>query len=60
MVKSMDLDMDDQDPIVREVKHVSGMVCKPTRIQGNLDQSRLADHDVFATKFGDRVCLRTV
>lgn len=54
MVKSMDLDMDDQEPIVREVKHVGGIV------QGILDQSHLVDHDVFASKFGDRVCLSTV
>jgi kinesin family protein 11 len=60
MVKSMDLDMDDQEPIVREVKHVGGMVCKAAGIQGNLDQSHLVDHDVFAAKFGDRVCLSTV
>jgi kinesin family protein 11 len=62
MVKSMDLDMDDQEPIVREVKHVGGIVYKPAGIHGILeDQSHLVeDHDVFASKFGDKLCLSTV
>ncbi|GMY27092.1 kinesin-like protein KIN-10A [Fagus crenata] len=48
MVKSMDLDMDDQEPIV----------LKPTVIQGVLDHT--VDHNIFAPKFGDRVGLSTV
>lgn len=58
MVKSMDLDMDDQEPVVREVKHVGGIVHKPTGIQGVFDN--LVDHNIFAPKFGDRVGLSTV
>ncbi|XP_041001827.1 kinesin-like protein KIN-10A isoform X1 [Juglans microcarpa x Juglans regia] len=60
MVKSMDLDMDDQEPVIHEVKHVGGFVCKPAGIQGILDHSHPVDHAIFATKLGDKVCLSTV
>lgn len=59
MVKSMDLDMDDQEPLV---------MCRSdnTSVQEFLNQPHLktlngvADSDVFAAKYGDRVCLSTV
>ncbi|KAG2722009.1 hypothetical protein I3843_02G094400 [Carya illinoinensis] len=60
MVKSMDLDMDDQEPVIHEVKHVGGFVCKPAGIQGILDHSHPVDHAIFATKLGDKGCLSTV
>ncbi|KAG6668595.1 hypothetical protein CIPAW_01G181800 [Carya illinoinensis] len=60
MVKSMDLDMDDQEPIIREVKQVGEIIYKPVGIQGVLDHSHQVDHDIFATRFGDKVSLSTV
>ncbi|KAF5450179.1 hypothetical protein F2P56_030551 [Juglans regia] len=52
MVKSMDLDMDDQEPVIDEVKHVGGFVCKPAGIQGILDHSHPVNHAIFAKKIG--------
>lgn len=60
MVKSMDLDMDDQEPI-REVKLIGGV--DSSDIQSLLDKvNETVDHDVFSSRFGDgdRVCLSTV
>lgn len=55
MVKSMDLDMDDQEPVV---------MCKPSQDTSNQPHlsslNGVADSDVFASKYGDRVCLSTV
>ncbi|KAL0551190.1 hypothetical protein IC582_010276 [Cucumis melo] len=65
MVKSMDLDMDDQEPI-REVKLIGGVDYQPTTnngIQSLLDKvNEKVDHNVFSSRFGDgdRVCLSTV
>ncbi|XP_038907023.1 kinesin-like protein KIN-10A [Benincasa hispida] len=65
MVKSMDLDMDDQEPI-HEVKLIGGMDYRPTTnngIQSLLDKvNEKVDLDVFSSRFGDgdRVCLSTV
>lgn len=65
MVKSMDLDMDDQEPI-REVKLIGGVDYQLTSnngIQSLLDKvNEKVDHDVFSSRFGDgdRVCLSTV
>ncbi|KAF5736735.1 kinesin-II 95 kDa subunit-like [Tripterygium wilfordii] len=63
MVKSMDLDMDDQEPFVGDVKHVNGALhqFKSSGIQGFLTANQMADHDDdFAAKFGDKVSLSTV
>ncbi|KAB1205325.1 Kinesin-like protein KIF11-B [Morella rubra] len=54
MVKSMDLDLDDQEPVVREVKHSGGIDRKPAGIQGILDDN------IFTPTFGDKVGLSTV
>lgn len=68
MVKSMDLDMDDQEPS-REVKLIGRVDYQPTTtnngssIQSLLDKvNETVDHDVFSSRFGDgdRVCLSTV
>ncbi|XP_023006317.1 kinesin-like protein KIN-10A [Cucurbita maxima] len=66
MVKSMDLDVDDQEP-TREVKLIGGVDYHPTTtnngIQSLLDKvNEIVDHDVFSSRFGDRdrVCLSTV
>ncbi|XP_038718887.1 kinesin-like protein KIN-10A isoform X2 [Tripterygium wilfordii] len=63
MVKSMDLDMDDQEPFVGDVTHVNGAIhqYKNSAIQGFLTANQVADHvDGFAAKFGDKVSLSTV
>ncbi|KAK7278429.1 hypothetical protein RJT34_23457 [Clitoria ternatea] len=72
MVKSMDLDMDDQEPLGREVSIVGGVVCKsdynakqnfsfsnqqcPNTLNGVQEDAA----NVFAPNFGQRVCLSTV
>ncbi|XP_027934263.1 kinesin-like protein KIN-10A [Vigna unguiculata] len=70
MVKSMDLDMDDQEPLGREVNIVGGVMCRtdynvkqqdfsnlpcPNTLNGGKD-----DAHNFAPNFGQRVCLSTV
>lgn len=66
MVKSMDLDMGDAEPFVREVKHVDGPIHQPDNngiLHGLFNFSEpneVIDHDVFASKYGDKVCLSTV
>jgi len=70
MVKSMDLDMDDQEPLGREVNIVGGVMCRtdynvkqdfsnqpcpPNTLNGGKD-----DAPIFAPNFGQRVCLSTV
>ncbi|RVW26572.1 Kinesin-like protein KIN-10A [Vitis vinifera] len=68
MVKSMDLDMGDQEPYVRDVRHIDRGV---HQLNNNVNQGFLnhlhqnilneeVDDDVFAAKYGDRVCLSTV
>ncbi|KAI4318058.1 hypothetical protein L6164_025867 [Bauhinia variegata] len=68
MVKSMDLDMDDQEPPAREVRIVGGM-CRTDNnivIQNFPNQTLpnslngAVDADVFAPKFSERACLSTV
>ncbi|GAV77453.1 Kinesin domain-containing protein [Cephalotus follicularis] len=65
MVKSMDLDMGDQEPFVRDVKHVDGAVHLSDNrgIHGSRHFSALnglSDHDLLASKYSDKVCLSTV
>ncbi|KAK7344036.1 hypothetical protein VNO77_13250 [Canavalia gladiata] len=69
MVKSMDLDMDDQEPLAREVNIVGGVMCRadynvkqdfsnqpcPNTLMGVQE-----DAHVFAPNFGQRACLSTV
>ncbi|CAJ1976457.1 unnamed protein product [Sphenostylis stenocarpa] len=71
MVKSMDLDMDDQEPLGREVNIIGGLMCRsnndynvkqdfsnqpcPNNLNGGKD-----DAHIFAPNFGQRVCLSTV
>ncbi|TKY51907.1 Kinesin protein KIF11-A [Spatholobus suberectus] len=69
MVKSMDLDMDDQEPLGCEVNIVGGVMCRsdynvkqdfsnqpcPNTLNGVKE-----DAHAFAPKFGQRVCLSTV
>ncbi|KAM5553215.1 kinesin-like protein KIN-10A [Rosa sericea] len=72
MVKSMDLDMDDQEPFAGVVKYV-GVNCGVTgacqsdsnSVQGFVNQPQLnaiatENNDSFAAKYADRVCLSTV
>lgn len=67
MVKSMDLDMGDQEPFVRDVRHVDAAVSHQhdnNGIQGLADFPHLKPfsevQDGFGPRFGDRVCLSTV
>ncbi|XP_027367403.1 kinesin-like protein KIN-10A [Abrus precatorius] len=53
MVKSMDLDMDDQEPLAREVNIVGGQ-------DFSNQPCTQEDAHVFAPNFGQRVCLSTV
>ncbi|KAG4997765.1 hypothetical protein JHK85_029204 [Glycine max] len=69
MVKSMDLDMDDQEPLGREVNIVGGVMCRsdynvkqdssnqpgPNALTGVKE-----DAHVFSPNFGQRACLSTV
>lgn len=72
MVKSMDLDMDDQETFAGVVKYVGGN-CGVTgayqsdsnSVQGFVNQPHLNviatdNNDSFAAKYADRVCLSTV
>ncbi|KAL6185139.1 hypothetical protein ACLB2K_041274 [Fragaria x ananassa] len=66
MVKSMDLDMDDQDPFAGMVKYV-GVNCQSdsNSNQGFVNQPHLnaiatENNDSFAATYADRVCLSTV
>ncbi|KAG2402064.1 hypothetical protein LR48_Vigan02g170600 [Vigna angularis] len=69
MVKSMDLDMDDQEPLGSEVNIVGGVMCR-TDYNVKQDFSNLPcsntlnggkdDAHIFAPNFGQRVCLSTV
>ena len=68
MVKSMDLDMGDQDVFVRDVKLVGTSAHQSSNIgiqslSGYPHLSTLnqvVDHGVFAPTYGDKVCLSTV
>ncbi|KAG4983698.1 hypothetical protein JHK87_028447 [Glycine soja] len=69
MVKSMDLDMDDQEPLGREVNIIGGVMCRsdynvkqdssnqpgPNALTGVKE-----DAHVFSPNFGQRACLSTV
>ncbi|CAL2254153.1 unnamed protein product [Prunus armeniaca] len=55
MVKSMDLDMGDQEPSAREVKYVGGVA-----YQSDSSIVNAVNIDSFEPKYADRVCLRTV
>ncbi|CAL8990029.1 unnamed protein product [Prunus brigantina] len=55
MVKSMDLDMDDQEPFAREVKYVGGVA-----YQSDSSIVNAVNIDSFEPKYADRVCLSTV
>ncbi|XP_023000467.1 kinesin-like protein KIN-10A [Cucurbita maxima] len=60
MVKSMDLDMDDQEPIIAGMDY---QLSTNNGIQSLLEKvNELVDHDVFSSRFrdSDRVCLSTV
>ncbi|RDX66445.1 Kinesin-like protein KIN-10A, partial [Mucuna pruriens] len=65
MVKSMDLDMDDQEPLGREVNIVGGVMCRsdynvnqpcPTNTLNGVKE----DAHVFSPNFGQRMGLSTV
>ena len=68
MVKSMDLDMGDQEALVRDVKLVGTSAHQSSNIGiqslpgyphlSTLNQ--VVDHGVFAPTYGDKVCLSTV
>ncbi|CAL8151188.1 unnamed protein product [Prunus armeniaca] len=55
MVKSMDLDMGDQEPFAREVKYVGGVA-----YQSDSSIVNAVNIDSFEPKYADRVCLRTI
>ncbi|KAM1087216.1 hypothetical protein ACFX2B_012618 [Malus domestica] len=58
MVKSMDLDMDDQEPFAREIKYVG--VVPGVASQSDSSIVNAAHIDSFEPKYADRVCLSTV
>ncbi|KAE9619165.1 putative plus-end-directed kinesin ATPase [Lupinus albus] len=63
MVKSMDLDMDDQEPLGREVKLVGGVMCKSDyNIMQDFSFANQPDPNTLngAPSFGQRLCLSTV
>lgn len=64
MVKSMDLDMGDVEPFVRDLKHVDRPVHQQdnNEIQGWLQKTsnEIDEPEVFGSKYGDKVCLSTV
>lgn len=67
MVKSMDLDMGDQEPCVRDVRYVDRGVHQldikgDQGLLNHLHWNLLSEQvdDVFSAKCGDRVCLSTV
>lgn len=69
MVKSMDLDMGDQDSYARDVKYVDNRVNRFDRSSNLLDlpnysntstSNEVAEYDVLGPMFSDRVCLSTV
>ncbi|XP_030463998.1 kinesin-like protein KIN-10A [Syzygium oleosum] len=69
MVKSMDLDMGDQDCYAREVKYVDNRVNRFDRSSNLSDlpnysntstSNEVAAYDVYGSMFNDRVCLSTV
>ncbi|XWS13874.1 hypothetical protein CRYUN_Cryun36dG0076300 [Craigia yunnanensis] len=62
MVKSMDLDMGDPEPFIRDVKHMDKAVnqSESSSIQGFLNHPQAANHDGFAPQFGTKVGLSTV
>ncbi|KDP40358.1 hypothetical protein JCGZ_02356 [Jatropha curcas] len=67
MVKSMDLDMGDQEPFVPDVKCVDMAAQKSNGGILNLGNypylnhlNQVVDHDVLAPKYGGKVCLSTV
>lgn len=67
MVMSMELDMGDSEPLIRDVKHSGGDVRQQNNnaTQDVLNYSHpqtfeVVDHDVFGSKYGDKVGLSTV
>ncbi|OIV90668.1 hypothetical protein TanjilG_23781 [Lupinus angustifolius] len=67
MVKSMDLDMDDQEPLGREVKIVGGVMCKSDynvmqdfSFANQPDPNTLNGAHACAPSYGQRLCLSTV
>ncbi|KAJ8765188.1 hypothetical protein K2173_011448 [Erythroxylum novogranatense] len=61
MVKSMDLDTGDQEPYVREVKNVvMDAPLYPDSIGYHQSCTPNPIDDIFALKYGDKVCLSTV
>ncbi|CAN6551849.1 unnamed protein product [Malus baccata var. baccata] len=58
MVKSMDLDMDDQEPFAREIKYVG--VVPGVASQSDSSIVNAVHIDSFEPKYADRVCLSTV
>ncbi|KAK6265621.1 hypothetical protein QUC31_016458 [Theobroma cacao] len=59
MVKSMDLDMGDSEPSIRDVKHTVNQ-SESSSIQGYLNHPQAANHNSFALQFGSKACLSTV
>ena len=68
MVKSMDLDMDDQEPLARDVKIIGGVMCRSDYnvMQDFSNQpypntlNDVQDANVCTPNFGQRLCLSTV
>ncbi|XVF28570.1 hypothetical protein REPUB_Repub15cG0041300 [Reevesia pubescens] len=62
MVKSMDLDMGDPEPFIRDVKHMDNAVTQAenSSIKGFLNHPQAANHDGFAPHFGTKTGLSTV
>ena len=59
MVKSMDLDMGDQEPYVQQLNINGNHQGFLSHLHQNILNEEVED-DVFAAKYGDRVCLSTV
>ncbi|KAG5240691.1 kinesin-II [Salix suchowensis] len=58
MVKSMDLDMSDQEVVVRDVKWVAHPLTNLATLESKA--CLVVDHGVFAPTYSDKVCLSTV
>ncbi|KAJ7954683.1 Kinesin-like protein [Quillaja saponaria] len=67
MVKSMDLDMDDQESLAFEMKLVGGPICRSDNVIQEISKqphqntlNGVVGDDVFEPNYGDKVCLSTV
>ncbi|XWS08770.1 hypothetical protein CRYUN_Cryun40dG0029400 [Craigia yunnanensis] len=62
MVKSMDLDMGDPEPFIRDMRHMDKAVnqSESSSIKGFLNHPQAANHDGFAPQFATKVGLSTV